>query len=371
MRRSVRSFSIIQLVVLDLIANVEGNSNLAQCHITCSISHFCQGMRQPKQFVYVLLYSSIFILGTNLFSNTITLGASIGYAALPRPEIFGEQRVWGTIGFGLSAFAASRLYAHFKSDFVYITMFAITTILCIILTCFIRIPEKRGEPTTASANREQEEMIDVTTAASTEEMNNRTQRRRRAYQSRFKAAALIPLLKRFDVIVFLSLTFIWGISYAALDPVNHFLIDLRPSDRRSNSSLWFQYLYLYVDELAPCQSHSIVGWMSLISASAEVFALFFAGRVLKFLGSNASSVIILVAFAIRFGGYHFIRRPYYLLFMETMHFFNFGILYVLISQKADALGKRRTRRLSIHFHHALVFSRLFQHHQDSRGRYKV
>lgn len=84
--------------------------------------------------------------------------------------------------------------------------------------------------------------------------------------------------------------------------------------------------------------------MSLISASAEVFALFFAGRVLKTFGTNFSSVIILIAFAIRFGGYHFIRRPYFLLFMETMHFFNFGILYVLISQKADAIGKEKKEK---------------------------
>ena len=160
--------------------------------------------------------------------------ASIGYAALPRPEIFGEQRVWGTIGFGLSAFSASRLYAFFNTDFVYIVMFAITTILCVILTCFIRIPEKANA--SAAANHEQEEMIDVTTGASTEEINNRPDKRRRAYQPRFKAAALIPLLKRVDVLVFLSLTFIWGISYAALDPVNHFLICLSTSDRKGKSS---------------------------------------------------------------------------------------------------------------------------------------
>jgi len=292
----------------DLIANIDENLSVAQCHITCSIGHFCQGLRHSNQFVYVLLYSSIFALGTNLFSNTITLGASIGYAVLPRPDIFGEQRVWGTIGFGLSAFAASRIYAYFKSDFVYIIMFAVTTCLCIILTCFIRIPEKKKTSTTTNHN-EQEEMINVSTSTS---QNQDIQ----TYQPRFKAAALIPLIKQFDVIIFLSLTFIWGISYAALDP----------------------YLYLYVDELSPCQSHSIVGWMSLISASAEVFALFFAGRVLKTFGTNFSSVIILIAFAIRFGGYHFIRRPYFLLFMETMHFFNFGILYVLISQKADAIA---------------------------------
>jgi hypothetical protein len=97
-------------------------------------------------------------------------------------------------------------------------------------------------------------------------------------------------------------------------------------------------VYLYIDEIAPCESHTIVGWMSLISASAEVIALFIAGRMLKSFGTSISSVIILLAFAIRFSGYYFIRRPFFLLFMESMHYFNFGILYVLIAQKADSIG---------------------------------
>ncbi len=78
--------------------------------------------------------------------------------------------------------------------------------------------------------------------------------------------------------------------------------------------------------------------MSLTASVSEVLALFLAGRVLKLLGPNVSSVIILLAFSIRFSGYYYIRRPYYLICMETMHFFNFGILYVLIAQKADLIG---------------------------------
>ncbi len=97
-------------------------------------------------------------------------------------------------------------------------------------------------------------------------------------------------------------------------------------------------MFLYIDETAPCQSRSIIGYMSLISATAEVTALFLAGRVLKLLGTNLASVIILLAFTIRFSGYYLIRQPYFLISMESMHFFNFGILYVLILQEANAIG---------------------------------
>jgi hypothetical protein len=78
--------------------------------------------------------------------------------------------------------------------------------------------------------------------------------------------------------------------------------------------------------------------MYLIAGISEVIAFYFAKRVITFFGTNASSIIIFLAFAIRFGGYYFIRGPYYFLPIETMHFFNFGILYVLIAQKADAIG---------------------------------
>ncbi len=78
--------------------------------------------------------------------------------------------------------------------------------------------------------------------------------------------------------------------------------------------------------------------MSLIDAISEIFAVYVAGRLIKMLGTNLSSVLIFVAFSIRFGGYYFIRQPYYFVFVETMHFFNFGILYVLIAQKADSIG---------------------------------
>ncbi|CAF3552107.1 unnamed protein product [Rotaria sp. Silwood1] len=301
----------IQNYTSNLLTHIENTSSLAICEITCSIAHYCHGIRYSQQALYVLLYSLLFVIGTNLFSIGITIGASIGFATLPRPEIFGEQRVWGTIGFGLSAFAASRLYAYFKTEFVYIIMFSITTIICVCITSFIRIqPHKRRQKKTKNNITSNEQEIDDTT------IKNTTIEKKNKDTIRSKAAALMPLLKKVDVIVFLSLTFIWGMSYAALDP----------------------YLYLYIDEIAPCQSHVIVGWMTLISASAEVMALFLAGRMLKSIGMNTSSIIILIAFSIRFAGYYYIVRPYYLLFMETMHYFNFGILYVLIAQKADAIA---------------------------------
>ena len=99
---------------------------------------------------------------------------------------------------------------------------------------------------------------------------------------------------------------------------------------------------MYVDEVAPCNSRSIIGYMSIVSAAAELVALFLAGKILNFVGTNISSLLILIAFGIRFGGYYLIRRAIFWTFMESMHFFNFGILFVLIAREANEMGKEKS-----------------------------
>jgi hypothetical protein len=200
----------------NLYFNNEKISSLAICQVTCSIPYYCHGIRYPRQTLYILLYSLLFVFGTNFLSNSITLGASIGFAALPRPDIFGQQRVWGTIGFGISALLASRLYAKFNTEFVYIIMFSITTITCILVTSFIRIhsnKHKENNTTNDNLTNNEQEINDLSM------MNPTKEKEKKKKISQFKIAALIPLLKKVDVIVFLSLSFLWGMSYAALDPV--------------------------------------------------------------------------------------------------------------------------------------------------------
>ncbi|CAF4544074.1 unnamed protein product [Rotaria sp. Silwood2] len=257
----------------------------AKCEIICSIPYFCHGVRYQQQVIYVLLYSLIYIIGSTLLSNANAIGISIGFSVVIHSDLIGKQRVWGTIGFGTIAFFSSRLYSVFKSEYVYICMFIIIAILTIIVTSFISL--KKNED---SMKR-----------------NKRT----------FNLLALISLLRDFDIFIFLSITLVWGMCYGCMYP----------------------FVYLYIDEIAPCQSRSIIGWMSLVAALSEVFALYIARRMLKFFGTNLSSIIIFLAFSIRFGGYYFIQQPYFFILMETMHFFNFGILYVLIAQKADSIGR--------------------------------
>jgi len=95
---------------------------------------------------------------------------------------------------------------------------------------------------------------------------------------------------------------------------------------------------LYIDEISPCQSRSIAGYITLITATAEVVALFISHKLLKYLGTKISTILIFIAFVIRFSGYYFIDKPYFILPFETMQFFNFGILFVLITQEAFKIG---------------------------------
>ena len=96
-------------------------------------------------------------------------------------------------------------------------------------------------------------------------------------------------------------------------------------------------MYIFIDEIAPCQSHSIIGWMSLILALSEIAAMLVADKFLNYFGSKIS-ILIFLAFAIRLGGYYVIPRPFFYLPLETMQFFNYGLLYVFITRTAKAIG---------------------------------
>lgn len=185
---------------------------LAKCSITCSVPHFCSGARHKGQGVYIIIYSLLFIIGTNLLQNAIALGASVGFATIDRLELFGEQRVFGTIGFGVLAFIASRVYEYFNTEFVYLIMFCVASVLCIVVTSFIRtLPAKQLENETLDDDIIPEEEFDDIAA----EKKGKPKKDKSAHG----ASKLVLLLKRLDVILFLLLAFLWGMSYGGLDPV--------------------------------------------------------------------------------------------------------------------------------------------------------
>jgi len=175
-----------------LILGKHSPGQIATCDIVCSNRASCRGSRKLNQLAYVFIYSILFILGNNFLSNAIPLGASIGFATLENPQAFGYQRLFGTVGFGISSFLASLVYQYFQSEYVYIALFSAATILCIIVTILIplRKPDKTVEDVEDNPKTEQSQL-----------------------------SALKPLLKKLDVIIFFILTFLWGMPYAGLDPV--------------------------------------------------------------------------------------------------------------------------------------------------------
>jgi len=95
---------------------------------------------------------------------------------------------------------------------------------------------------------------------------------------------------------------------------------------------------MYIDEINPCEAHSIAGYLSLIAASVEIVALFISHQILKCFGIKLSTIVIFITFSIRFFGYYFISESYFYLPLEITHFFTFGILFVLISEEAFKIG---------------------------------
>ncbi len=180
----------------------------------CSIAHLCDGSRQSNQIIFVLLYSFLIIIDLNLFANATAIGASLGFATLHHHNLFGRQRVWGTIGYGIFAFVASRLYAQFKTEYIYIFMFIITSILSIIVTSFIAFQSNRWR-----ATKSQDDDMSVV-----EDLNdffvNENNEETKMKNDSVNISALIPLMKKIDAIMLLSTTFLWGMSTGAIDPVS-------------------------------------------------------------------------------------------------------------------------------------------------------
>ncbi|CAF1380451.1 unnamed protein product [Rotaria sordida] len=308
--QTINMYKIDQPV--DLFDENDGSSinlydKIAICYVRCSIDNICYSSRYPKQILYILLYIFLTIIGLVLFGIATTLSTTITFIALDNPNLFGRQRAWGTIGTGLAAFIVSRLYLHFKKEYIYILSLIICTIICVISTSFIKLKfdkfkqSKKNISNQSLKNKSKDFSLDNNQGEDNSTENNLT-----------KIQLLIPLLKQIDVIVFLLTTFVWGTSFGVLDP----------------------FVILHIDEISPCQSHSIAGYMSLLTSLIELLALVFARKILIILGKNKCSMLIFIAFSIRFFGYYSIVRPYFILIVETMHFFNFGILYVFICEKA-------------------------------------
>ena len=186
------------------ISSLNKNSKLADCEIKCSVGHLCMGRRLENQTIRIVLYAVLIVFGLNFCANATAVGTAIGFATIHHTNMFGRQRLWATVGYGLTAFVASRLYTHFKTDYVYIIIFISSSILSILITSFIRI----------RPNKHQEKRNDFST-----DENNKTTKTKSAI------FVILPLLKKIDVIIFLFITFLWGMSFAVLDPVSFSSLD--------------------------------------------------------------------------------------------------------------------------------------------------
>ncbi|CAF1075337.1 unnamed protein product [Didymodactylos carnosus] len=98
------------------------------------------------------------------------------------------------------------------------------------------------------------------------------------------------------------------------------------------------YLFLFIDEIAPCSSHRLIGWMWLIACTSELCAFFFSGCILNKVGTDLASIIILLAYSARFASYYLIRHPNNYLPIETFYFFTFGIRCALVAKRAHDIA---------------------------------
>ena len=69
----------------------------------------------------------------------------------------------------------------------------------------------------------------------------------------------------------------------------------------------------------------------------EIIALFTMGHIVKFFGETLCLYSVCWAYALRFFGYSLLERPWFVLLIEPLHLFCYGIMYGAASSYASRI----------------------------------
>ena len=229
------------------------------------------------------IFFVIFLFGNIFFSPVLSLVDAIAYDILGEKRgHWGRQRNWGTIGFIIFALTSTSIMdALSKSrqdiDFSisFYTFVALCTSSCIV-TYFVQVSE------TFHCNKMFKNLRD--------------------------------LLKYPEIVVFLVVVTFFGILNSVIEA----------------------FLFWFLKDLG--SSQITLGLCLVSNCIPEIIMLFFAGRIMKKIGEVPCLYLGALAYAIRFFCYSFLTNAWYVLPVEVLHCFTFGLFYAA----ASAYGSKIT-----------------------------
>ena len=237
------------------------------------------GLHFGRTFVSV---SVLYFLGMFAFQPVIGLIDAMAYTFLGDDHHkWGQQRLWGTIGYGSFALISGLLmdaYANGNNEYaVAFILFAGFMVLSAACACQFDVNV---------------DSIDVVTSP-----------------NMFRD--VVDLLRRPDACILFCLLIFFGMYQGLI--------------------LTFLFWYLRLLGDVP---QALFGMCISFNCIPEMFMLFFSGAILRRIGHVFAMSIAIVAFAVRLGSYSLLRNPWMVLAIEPLHAFTFGLMYAAASTYA-------------------------------------
>ncbi|XP_064637971.1 major facilitator superfamily domain-containing protein 6-like [Lineus longissimus] len=234
-------------------------------------------------------FTGIYMIAQVFYAPCSSLNDAIGYEILgDKRHLWGRQRVWGTIGFGLMALLSGPILDNvLREDGT--TNYGIS---CYLFIGFMVLSAMSAYGLKVPENFHCSKM-----------MKN-----------------IGTLLRDPMIISFLFCLFLFGLFFGAI--------------------MSFLFWYLLELEHAEYQNtHKIVCGLSLlINTLAEIPMLFFSGKIIKKIGEINCLYIAFIAYGIRFLGYAFLMNIWLVLPIELLHGFSFGLMFPAASMYASRIA---------------------------------
>lgn len=217
----------------------------------------------------------LFLLGNIFIAPTVSLGDAITYDLLgeERQHKWGEQRLWGTIGFALFAVISTISMDTIKSDVtsnnfsIAFYMFSALNLISAIVVFFMTI----------SNNIASHKMLQGT----------------------------MQLLRTPKTCIFILVIFYFGMLNGVIEA----------------------FLYWFLEEDLGNQLKIIPGLCALINCTAETPMLYFSGRIIKKFGHVTCLYAVFVAYFMRLCFYSLLFNPWLVLPIEILHSMTFGLMW--------------------------------------------
>lgn len=248
------------------------------CSVTCNIEGAngnCVAKYQTLSKTFWIFFI-IFLFGNIFYSPITSLVDAIAYDILGENRgKWGMQRLWGTIAFIIFAITSTAIMdirARLGNSVDYSISFYVFGVLCVatsVSAFFLKFDE----------NLQCNQMF-----------------------KDFRRLMKLP-----QVVFFLFMMLFYGMMNAVIEG----------------------FLFWYLNDLG--SSQIVFGLCLVFNCVPEVILLFFSGKIINKIGHISCLYISAIGYSIRFFGYSFLTNPWYVLMVEPLHGFTFGLFYAAAS----------------------------------------